>query len=102
VRVKPSTQIPLLVQMKRITLLVFGLFMSLGLLAQQPAGRGGFDPTKLPKIGVIAGTLVDAESGEPLPYAAVKITHKMDAKYCNRRHDRCQRPVQGGANHLRS
>ena len=78
-RVKLSTQIPLLVQMKRITLLVFGLFMSLGLLAQQPGGRGGFDPTKLPKIGVIAGTLVDAESGEPLPYAAVKITHKMDA-----------------------
>ena len=66
--------------MKRITLLVFGLFMSLGLLAQQPGGRGGFDPTKLPKIGVIAGTLVDAESGEPLPYAAVKITHKMDEK----------------------
>ena len=29
---------------------------------------------------MIAGTLVDAESGEPLPYAAVKITHKMDAK----------------------
>ena len=78
-RVKPNTQIPLLEQMKRITLLVFGLFMSLGLLAQQPGGRGGFDPTKLPKIGVIAGTLVDAESGEPLPYAAVKITHKMDA-----------------------
>jgi len=35
------------------------------------------DPTKLPKIGVLSGTLVDAETGEVLPYAAIKVVHKM-------------------------
>jgi len=66
--------------MKTFYSLVLALLFGLGLHAQQPGGRGGFDPTKLPKIGVIAGVLVDVESGEPLPFAAVKITHKMDAE----------------------
>jgi len=47
--------------------------------AQRPGGGGNFDPTKLPKIGVITGLLIDQDSGDPLPYAAIKITHKMSA-----------------------
>ena len=65
--------------MKRTTLLVLGLFFSLGLLAQQPGGRGGFDPTGFQNRRD-RRYLVDAETGEPLPFAAVKITHKMDAE----------------------
>ena len=52
-------------------------FLSITLFGQQPGGRGNMDPNKLPKIGVLTGTLVDAESGEPLPYAAIKVVHKM-------------------------
>lgn len=52
-------------------------FLSITLLGQQPGGRGNMDPNKLPKIGVLTGTLVDVESGEPLPYAAIKVVHKM-------------------------
>jgi len=52
-------------------------FIGLTLQAQQPGGRGSMDPTKLPKIGVLSGTLVDAETGEVLPYAAIKVVHKM-------------------------
>ena len=37
------------------------------------------DPTKLPKIGVLTGRLVDANTGEPLAYGAVKVVHKMSA-----------------------
>ena len=38
--------------------------------AQRPGGGGGsFDPTKLPKIGVVSGFLMDQDSGEPLAYA---------------------------------
>ena len=66
----------------RIFKLVALVLASLPLMlnAQNPRGGGNFDPTKLPKIGVISGTLVDAESGEALPYAAVKVVHKMSAE----------------------
>ena len=47
------------------------------LYAQQPGNRGKFDATQLPKIGVITGTLIDTDTKEPLPFAAVKITHTM-------------------------
>jgi len=52
-------------------------FLTLTLFGQQPGARGNMDPTKLPKIGVLSGTLVDAETGEALPYAAIKVVHKM-------------------------
>ena len=45
--------------------------------AQQPGNRGKFDATQLPKIGVLTGTLIDTDTKEPLPFAAVKITHTM-------------------------
>lgn len=56
------------------------LFLSLSLpaFAQQPGGaRGNFDPSKMPKIGKISGTLVDSETQEPLMYAAVKVVSKL-------------------------
>ena len=52
-------------------------FLTLTLFGQQPGARGNMDPSKLPKIGVLSGTLVDAETGEALPYAAIKVVHKM-------------------------
>lgn len=52
-------------------------FLTIALFGQQPGARGNMDPTKLPKIGVLSGTLVDAETGEALPYAAIKVVHKM-------------------------
>ena len=60
--------------------LALTLLVSLTLSAQQPRGRGNFDVSKLPKIGVVAGTLIDMDTKEPLPFAAVKITHKMSAE----------------------
>ena len=60
--------------------LLFALLISsISMWAQRPGGGGNFDPTKLPKIGVITGLLIDQDSGDPLPYAAIKITHKMSA-----------------------
>lgn len=68
--------------MKNLTtnlLLLLLVFLTGTLHAQQPGGQrgGNFDPSKLPKIGVITGTLVDTETQEPLAFAAVKVTHKM-------------------------
>jgi len=59
---------------------LLALFLSLSIpaFAQQPgAGRGNFDPSKMPKIGKISGTLVDSETQEPLMYAAVKVVSKL-------------------------
>ena len=60
-------------------LLILTVFLTGTLHAQQPGSQrgGNFDPSKLPKIGVLTGTLVDDETQEPLAYAAVKVTHKM-------------------------
>ena len=63
--------------MKRILTIALGLFLSTTSYAQQPGNRGKFDATQLPKIGVITGTLIDTDTKEPLPFAAVKITHTM-------------------------
>jgi len=59
--------------------LILAVFLTGTLHAQQPGGQrgGNFDPSKLPKIGVLTGKLVDAETKQPLAFAAVKITHKM-------------------------
>ena len=45
--------------------LALTLLVSLTLSAQQPRGRGNFDVSKLPKIGVVAGTLIDMDTKEP-------------------------------------
>ena len=63
--------------MKRIITIALGLFLSTTSYAQQPGNRGKFDATQLPKIGVLTGTLIDTDTKEPLPFAAVKITHTM-------------------------
>ena len=63
--------------MKRILAIALGLFLSTTSYAQQPGNRGKFDATQLPKIGVLTGTLIDTDTKEPLPFAAVKITHTM-------------------------
>ena len=63
--------------MKRILTIALGLFLSTTSYAQQPGNRGKFDATQLPKIGVLTGTLIDIDTKEPLPFAAVKITHTM-------------------------
>ncbi|NDH90372.1 MAG: TonB-dependent receptor, partial [Flavobacteriia bacterium] len=55
----------------------FFLSLSIPALAQQPGGRGGFDPSKMPKIGKISGTLVDSETQEPLAFAAIKVVSKL-------------------------
>jgi len=63
--------------MKRILTIALGLFLSTTSYAQQPGNRGKFDASQLPKIGVLTGTLIDTDTKEPLPFAAVKITHTM-------------------------
>lgn len=63
--------------MKRFIPTILGIFLSATSFAQQPGNREKFDPSQLPKIGVVTGTLIDIDSKEPLPFAAVKITHKM-------------------------
>ena len=65
--------------LNRILQLILAVFLTGTLHAQQPGGQrgGNFDPSKLPKIGVLTGKLVDAETKQPLAFAAVKITHKM-------------------------
>lgn len=63
--------------MKRILTIALGLFLSTTSYAQQPGNRGKFDATQLPKIGVLTGALIDTDTKEPLPFAAVKITHTM-------------------------
>lgn len=62
---------------KPLAALLFALVFLVPLSAQvQPQGNR-MDPTKLPKIGSISGILVDSETEEPIPYAAVKVVHKM-------------------------
>ncbi|MEC8458457.1 MAG: outer membrane beta-barrel protein [Bacteroidota bacterium] len=63
--------------MKRFIPTILGIFLCATSNAQQPGTREKFDPSQLPKIGVLTGTLIDIDSKEPLPFAAVKITHKM-------------------------
>ncbi len=55
----------------------FFLSLSIPAMAQQPGGRAGFDPSKMPKIGKISGTLVDSETKEPLAFAAIKVVSKL-------------------------
>ncbi|MBT4270110.1 MAG: TonB-dependent receptor [Candidatus Marinimicrobia bacterium] len=48
--------------------------------AQHGGGRGGMsqrqmDPNKVPKIGIVHGTVVDSSTGMPIPYASVAIVN---------------------------
>jgi hypothetical protein len=62
---------------------LFKVFMAISLalstpvLAQHPGGQGGFDPSKMPKIGKISGTLVDSETKEPIAFAVIQVASKL-------------------------
>ena len=63
--------------MRKLLLLTFLMFTSVG-FAQHGGRRGGMsqrqmDPNKVPKIGVVYGTVVDSASGSPISYASVAI-----------------------------
>ncbi|MEM7104041.1 MAG: TonB-dependent receptor [Bacteroidota bacterium] len=68
---------------------LFVLFLSLltlSLHAQRPqggppgnrqGGRGNFDISKLPNVGVLSGTVIDSTTMQPLEYASVSVKHRM-------------------------
>ena len=63
--------------MKRIMILTLIILVNLA-YAQRSGGRSWnqqqqMDPEKVPKIGVVYGTVVDSTSGTPIPYASVAI-----------------------------
>ena len=63
--------------MKRIIILTLIILANLA-YAQRSGGRSWnqqrqMDPEKVPKIGVVYGTVVDSTSGTPIPYATVAI-----------------------------
>ena len=63
--------------MKRIMILTLIILVNL-VYAQRSGGRSWnqqrqMDPEKVPKIGVVYGTVVDSTSGTPIPYASVAI-----------------------------
>jgi outer membrane receptor protein involved in Fe transport len=69
--------------MKNVTALLLVLGLSLAgtsALAQQPGGgrpaggrTGSFDPNNLPKVGQISGKVIDAASGQSIPYATIAL-----------------------------
>ena len=63
--------------MKRIIIFTLIILVNLA-YAQRSGGRSWnqqrqMDPEKVPKIGVVYGTVVDSTSGTPIPYASVAI-----------------------------
>ncbi len=68
-------------QMRKIIVITL-MVMATGVFAQRGGGhRGGMrqrqmDPNKVPKIGVVYGTVVDSTSGTPIPYASVAIINQ--------------------------
>jgi hypothetical protein len=75
--------------------LILAVFLTGTLHAQQPGGQrgGNFDPSKLPKIGVLTGKLVDAETKQPLAFAAVKDHPQNERNACNWRDDKRARSI---------
>ena len=64
--------------MRKLLLLTFLMFTSVGFAQHSRGGGGGMsrrqmDPNKVPKIGVVYGTVVDSASGSPISYASVAI-----------------------------
>jgi outer membrane receptor protein involved in Fe transport len=65
--------------MRKLLLLTFLMFTSVG-FAQHGGRRGGMsqrqmDPAKVPKIGVVYGTVVDSTTNTPIPYASIAIVN---------------------------
>lgn len=64
--------------MKRtITIMLMSIFGLSLVFSQKGRGRD-FDPSMMPKIGVIQGTVLDSMSGEPIEYASVSVISAMD------------------------
>ena len=69
----------LIVRFMRKILFISILIITSLCFAQHGGGRRGgmsqrqMDPTKVPKIGVVYGTVVDSATGTPIPYASVAI-----------------------------
>jgi len=66
--------------MRKILFILILAFTSLSFAQHGGGRRGGYsqqqtDPTKVPKIGVVYGTVVDSTSGTPIPYASVAIVN---------------------------
>ena len=66
--------------MRKILFILILAFTSLSFAQHGGGRRGGYsqqqtDPTKVPKIGVVYGTVVDSASGTPIPYASVAIVN---------------------------
>ena len=57
--------------------MAISLALSIPAMAQHPGGQGGFDPSKMPKIGKISGTVVDSETKEAIAFAVIQVTSKL-------------------------
>ena len=63
----------------RKTLIVLLVLSVSFAFSQRGGSRGGWsqqrqvDPKKVPKIGVVYGTVVDSSSSSPIPYASISI-----------------------------
>ena len=64
--------------MRKTTIFLLVLFISFA-FGQRGGSRGGWsqqrqvDPKKVPKIGVVYGTVIDSSSSSPIPYASISI-----------------------------
>ena len=64
--------------MRKTSIILLVLFISFA-FGQRGGGRGGWsqqgqvDPKKVPKIGVVYGTIIDSTTSSPIPYASVSI-----------------------------
>ncbi len=57
------------------TIVYFILIFSTIIVAQHGRGGGRFNPTNLPKIGVLQGIVVDSVTTEPIPYASISVVN---------------------------
>ena len=66
--------------MRKIFLLTFLIISNLGFAQRGDGHRGGMrqrqmDPAKVPKIGIVYGSVVDSATGTPIPYASIAIVN---------------------------
>lgn len=64
--------------MKQLTTVLFLSIIGLTLAFGQRGGGRKFDPSMMPKIGVIEGTVLDSMNGNPIEYASVSIISETD------------------------
>lgn len=56
------------------TTIILFVLLATNIIAQRP-GRSGrqFDPSQLPKIGVLKGSVIDSSTQKPIPYASISL-----------------------------